>query len=44
MWLRPEEYLREIAYDNEMAKRRQEKKLQIKKKKTQRKQSILSIG
>lgn len=44
LWLRPEEYLREIAYDNETAKRRQEKKQQIKKKKTLRKQSILSIG
>lgn len=26
LWVRPEEYLREIAFDNEMVKRRQEKK------------------
>lgn len=26
IWLRPEEYLREIAYETEVSKRRQEKK------------------
>ena len=44
LWLRPEDYMREIAYDNEMSKRRAEKKQQMKRRKTIRKQSILSIG
>jgi hypothetical protein len=42
--MRPEEYLREVAYDNEYQKRRAERKSAIKKKKTIRKQSILAIG
>ncbi len=44
IWLRPEEYLREIAYETEVSKRRMEKKTQLKKKKTMRKQSILALG
>lgn len=43
-WLRPEEYLAEIAYDNELQKRKAEKKSQIKKKKTLRKQTLLALG
>ena len=41
-WLRPEEYLREIAYDNEFQKRKMERKLLNRKKKNLRKQSMLS--
>ena len=36
-WLRPEEYLREIAYENELHKRKLERKLLNRKKKNLRK-------
>lgn len=44
LWLRPEEYLKEIAYDNEVQKRRMEKKLLNRKMRSLRKQSMLTLG
>lgn len=43
-WLRPEEYLREIAFDNELQKRRMERKLLMNKMKKLKKQSMLAMG
>jgi hypothetical protein len=43
-WLRPEEYLREIAYQNEVEKRRMERKLLNNKMKKLKKQTMLSMG
>ena len=43
-WLRPEEYLREIAYENEAQRRKMERKLLSKKLKMLKKQSMLSLG
>lgn len=43
-WLRPEEYLKEIAFELEVSKRKKEKQTLIKKKRTMRKQSILALG
>ena len=43
-WLRPEEYLKEVAYENEAQKRKVERKLLLNKMKKLKKQSMLSMG
>lgn len=43
-WLRPEEYLREIAFDNEVQKRKMERKILMNKMKKLKKQSMLAMG
>jgi hypothetical protein len=43
-WLRPDEYLREVAYENEIQKRKLERKLLNRKKKNLRKQGMLSTN
>jgi len=43
-WLRPEEYLLELRFDEEIQKRRQEKKEAFTRRKTLRKKSILAMG
>ena len=43
VWLRPEEYIKEIMYEKEVQKRRQEKKREYKLRKTTRKNSLMAL-
>lgn len=42
VWLRPGEYIKEIMYEKEVEKRRQEKKREYKLRKTTRKNSLMA--
>jgi hypothetical protein len=43
-WLRPEEYIKEIMYEKEVQRRRQEKKREFKLRKTTRKNSLMALA
>jgi hypothetical protein len=44
VWLRPNEYIKEIMYEKEVEKRRQEKKREFKLRKTTRKNSLMAMS
>ena len=44
VWLRPPEYIKEIMYEKEVQKRRQEKKREYKLRKTTRKNSLMALA
>ena len=43
-WKRPEEYIREILYENEVQRKRREKRREMKLRKTTRKNQIMSLA
>ena len=44
VWMRPEEYIREILYEQEVQKRRKEKKRELKLRKTTKKNSLMALA
>jgi len=44
VWMRPEEYIKEIMYEKEVQKRRQEKKREYRLRKTTRKNSLMALA
>lgn len=44
MWMRPEEYIKEIMYEKEVHRRRQEKKREFKLRKSTRKNSLVALA
>ena len=44
IWMRPEEYIKEIMYEKEVHRRRQEKKREFKLRKSTRKNSLMALA
>jgi hypothetical protein len=44
VWMRPEEYIKEIMYEKEVHRRRQEKKREFKLRKSTRKNTLMALA